>query len=245
VTGLTVTAHLSSPAIPASGPILLDGILTAGLGGKLGSCHPNKWADPTDIASAVEAGELPLARVRVGEDWWYCASQAIPRGREELRHLHKRIPQSLAERFTTTRNLNIATGPDKSLRIPQYLRPEWLAITWTCIGDPEGIADLLWRVGGVGKVATHGNGWVREWHLSSGHRIAPFQSITQEDPDPPPPYTVDDYATSLQLRHLPVERVPAIPPGRLQRRLLPLRPPYHTGYDADASRNRLCWQVPV
>ncbi len=242
---LQVTAILTSAAIPAGGPILLDGILSAGLGGEMGSQRADKWADPAEVAEVIHSGSLPLARVEVGQDWWYCASQANPTGREELRHLHKRIPQNLLERYTTARNINIATGPDKSLRLPQYLRPEWMAPTWTCVGDPDRIASLLWRVAGLGKMTTHGNGWVREWRLSTGHIVTPFLGITHgpaQSLDLPAP---SEYARNLDLRHLPVEAVPSLPTGRLQRRTLPLRPPYHTGHDPDASRARLCWQRPA
>ena len=239
---LEVIACLASPCIPV-GPILLDGVLSAGLGGKMGAARADKWADPVEVQRAIRCGGLPLARVERAGRWWYCASHAVPEGRESLRHLHKRIPQTLLERYTSAKNVNIATGVDKSLRLPQYLRPDWLTVRWSCVGDPDGVADLLWRVGGVGKVTTHGNGWVREWRLSTGQVVAPFQSITQGEawgvcgPDR------DAYAQDLTLRHLPVEAVEALPPGRVRRRLMPLQPPYHTGYDEDASRAVPCWQL--
>jgi hypothetical protein len=239
-----VVASLQSPANPASGPILLDGILCAGLGGRLGSQEPGKWAGPEKVTAAVEAGALPLGRIEAVGTWWYAASQATPQGREEVRHLHKRLPQTFYERYTSTKNINIATGPDKSLRLPYYLRPDWLTLRWFCVGDPVEVAALLWRVGGVGKVTTHGNGWVRQWRLSTGQVVEPLRWRGQEAGWEVQAPALPAYATDLKLRHLPVSKQPALPVGsRVQRRWLPLRPPYHTGFDPDASRNQLCWQV--
>lgn len=240
---LQVIAELNSPCIPAGGHLLLDGILIAGLGGKMGASEPGKWASPEVVFGTSEQGGLPLARVAVGDLWWYAASQAIPIGREELRHLHKRLPQTQYERFTTAKVANIATGPDKSLRLPQYIRPDWMTVTWTCVGDPARLADLLWRVGYVGKMGTHGNGWVRQWRLSSGHVVQPlrWQGMAEAwEADAP---EADAYARDLSLRHLPVSVAQTLPKGRAMMRRMPLRPPYHTGYDPDATRNVGCWQL--
>jgi hypothetical protein len=240
---LQVIAELSSPCIPAGGHLLLDGILLAGLGGKMGASEPGKWADPLSILAATEAGGLPLARVEGAGTWWYAASQAIPMGREELRHLHKRLPQTQYERFTTAKVANIATGPDKSLRLPQYIRPDWMTIAWTCVGDPTRLADLLWRVGYVGKMGTHGNGWVKQWRLSSGHCVEPFRWQGRCDPWEIVAPEADAYGRDLSLRHLPTTVAQTMPKGRVLRRRMPLRPPYHTGWDADATRNVPCWQI--
>lgn len=240
---LEVVAHLNSPCIPAYGPILLDGVVAAGLGGELGSQEPGKWAGPDRVSKQIEAGHLPFARIEAGVDWWYAAGQASPQGPEQLRHLHKRIAQGHLERYTEAKSVNIATGVDKSLRLPQYLRPEWLTIRWVCIGDPERLQALLWRVGGVGKTTTHGNGWVRRWELSCGLAAEPFRWRGACDPWEIVAPSERAFAEDLTLRHLPVEAVQHFPSMRLQRRMMPLRPPYHTGHDPDASRNRLCWQV--
>jgi len=243
MTPLTVVAILNAPTAPYTGPLLLDGILSAGFGGKMGANHPGKWEAPKVVAAAIESGALPLARVAVKNHWWYAASQSLPVGREILRHIHRRLPQTFYERFTTAKTANIATGPDKSLRIPQYLRPEWMRIQWTCVGDPDGVADLLWRVGSVGKYGTHGNGWVRQWLLSTGHVVEPFGYHGKEATFPSDAPPLSAYENNVRLRHIPVELATGIPPGQVRRHRIPLRPPYHTGFDGDSSRAIPCWQL--
>jgi hypothetical protein len=239
---IEVAADLGAPCVPF-GPILLDAVALAGLGGEMGSREASGRADSRRVCEASEQGGLPFARVEAGGAWWYAVSAAIPEGIEEVRHLHRRIPQGLYERYTDVKNVNIATGPDKSLRIPQYQRPEWMTVRWLChCPDPERLARLLWRVGAIGRVTTHGNGWVLRWRLSTGQICEPFNRIIQGEPWEVTGPDVAAFADDLRLRHLPVERVRVMPQGRLQRRIIPLRPPYHTGYDADASRAVACWQ---
>jgi len=240
---LTVVAKLSSPIAAYPGPLLLDGILCSGYGGKLGSRRADKWEDPAVVCKNVQDGALPLERVTVGNYWWYAASQALPQGKEILRHLHKRIPQMLLEGYTTAKSVDIATGPDKSLRIPQYLRPGWLTIHWSCVGDPDEIADLLWRVPSLGRQSTHGNGWVRQWRLSSGHVIDPLMWKGKEDGWTPDASTTISYTNDLSLRHIPVELLTTLPKGQIRRHRIPLLPPYHTGYDPDSTRATQCWQM--
>jgi hypothetical protein len=210
---------------------------------ELGCQAPGRWADYADVRAVIESGGLPFARVEEDKDWWYAASQAVPQGPEVLRHLHKRPAQRQLEQFTTARSVNIATGPDKSLRIPQYLRASWLVIQWQAmVTDPDLLARWLFRVGGLGKMITHGNGWIKEWSLSTGHRIVPLTRIYKGES-----YEVgavlDDFRT-VSRRHIPARALTSIPPKRTLLRRIPLRPPYHTGFDPDFSRAVYCWQMP-
>ena len=220
---LTVTAHLSAPCAPG-GPLLLDGPLLAGLGASIGAARGDGWADQNEVYQVADAGGLALARVDTPHGWWWAASQAIPVGPEAVQHAHRRPAYDSIERWTTAASVNHSAGPDKALRVPVYTRSEWLTVTWTCVGDPRRIAALLAHVPGLGQRTTHGYGWVREWEIVTG--------------GPP----LDDYARSLDLRHLPAGEVqPAdLAPilSRVRRYELPLRPPYH-----DRMQSVTCWQV--
>lgn len=209
---LTVTAHLASPPV-VDRPVYLDGVLLAGLGAMVGD------VDDAAVVAFAESGGLPLARVDTPHGWWWAASAVQPWGREERDHLNRVPLVEEAGRWTTARSVTQGSGPDKRLRVPHYSRPAMLRLAWACVGDPEAVGRLLARVPSVGRLTTHGHGWVTRWVVERG--------------GPP----LDAYASSVALRHLPVE-VAADLPDTVSRRLLPLRPPYH------ARRNAVpCWQA--
>lgn len=233
MTPFAVRALLSSPASTA-GPIMLDALVLVGMMSQLGA-EEGGWIDP------AIAADLPLPFATVGKDpWWYAASAALPDGPEVQRHRHRRAPVGAYERYTTRKTIDMATGPDKSQRIPYYIRPAWLSPTWLAIGDPGKVARALYRVPFIGKLGTHGMGWVRAWQLSSGHEVRPLQGIGRCERWHPQ-VDLEDFR-QLRLRHQPATGAP--PPGQ-QVRLhhIPLRPPYHTGHDVDAARQVRCWQV--
>lgn len=202
---LTITAHLRTPPVLA-GPMLLDGLLYAGLGAELGASAPGGWAAREDVDAAAQ--DLPLARVEVGGAWWWAASQATLHGEEQRAHLHRRVSYEMLEDWTSARSVTISAGPDKLLRRPVYIRTEMRRLTWTCVGDPSRVSQLLARVPSVGKYGTHGHGWIERWSVRRGGP------------------RLDAYARDLRLRHLPVEVLAEVPRGRLSRRRLPLTPPY-------------------
>lgn len=202
---LTVTAELASPAV-VTGPLMLDAMLYAGLGEELGAANPGGWADVSD----VDACPLPLARIDAGEHWWWACSQVTPRGPEAMHHVHRRAPDEAYMRWTTDASFNRASGPDKALRLPVYRRIAMMEMVWLCVGDAQRVSELLAHIGAVGKMRTHGHGWVRRWRV--------------EDGGPP----LEDYATDVGLRHLPADVGADIGAyRRVTRRLMPLRAPYH------------------
>jgi CRISPR type IV-associated protein Csf3 len=200
-----VTAELATAPV-VTGPLMLDGLLLFGIGAEMGRLHPSGIVAPEDVI----AQPLPLARVEVDDLWWWAASQATPRGREEQGHLHRRTPFDLAARWTSAGAINQAAGPDKMLRVPFYRRVEMLRITWTGVGDPQRVGELLKHVNSVGKLRTQGHGLVRSWTVAT---------------DGPP---LETYARDIRLRHLPVAAVRTIPPRTsASYRLMPLRAPYY------------------
>lgn len=181
---LTVTAHLRTPCVPG-GPLLLDGVLLAGLGEAMGAARADGWEDPAAVLRAAEEGALPLARVETPHGWWWAASQAVPLGPEATAHGHRRPALEALERWSSAPSVNIAAGPDKLLRIPVYYRPGWWTVQWTCVGDPERVAALLLRVGALGRRVTHGWGWVERWDVHAGG--PPLDQYARDPPPPPPP----------------------------------------------------------
>lgn len=212
---LTITAELASPPMVV-GPLLLDAILYFATGCRLGSAHPSGRVEREE----VDAVDLPLLRIESGAGWWWAASQATPHGFEEAVHTHKRAPLHQAVLLTAAKSVNVAAGPDKSLRKRRYTRPEMTHIRWMCIGDPDEVRALLRYVPAVGAQTTHGHGWVVKWSV--------------EDGGP------DDlaYATDVSLRHIPVDVLPSLPRSCTVRSMS-LRPPYW-----DRSELVRCAQVP-
>lgn len=208
---LTVTATLATPPI-ADRPIFFDGLLLAGLGEEMGVAQ-DTWVAAAEVVAAFEAADV-LARVETSAGWWWAASAALPRGPESIGHLNRVPLVEEAGRWTQQRSLNQAAGPDKRLRVPYFARPGWLSITWTCVGDARRVALLLERISGVGRIRGHGHGWVTRWDVVRGG----------------PPLAA--YRTDLRLRHLPVALEPTLPPGRVMRRSIPLRPPYYARAEA-------------
>lgn len=206
MTPFTVTAHLSTPPV-ITGPLMLDSALLWGLGATLGREHPSGWAADEDVEAAAEDGGLGLARVR---DWWAC-SQVTPWGPEQRLHLHRRPGLEVTERYTGTRSVNVAAGPDKALRRPFFVRIAMRRLVWTCVGEEARVRALLSRVPSVGAMVAHGHGWVERWEVERG--------------GPP----IGAYSEDVRLRHLPIEAVPQASLmliGRTARKLMPLRPPY-------------------
>lgn len=232
-----VRAVLSSPT-STTGPIMLDALVLFGMMSRAGA-EAGEWLDSS---GAVDLA-LPFARIRgEGTHWWYAASAAHPAGAEVQRHRHRRAPTGFYERYTDRKSVDMATGADKSQRVPYYIRPAWLQPEWVAIGDPAAVAEALYRVPFIGKFGTHGLGWVRAWQISTGAEIHPLQHRTTCDPWQVPKLEPDDFR-DVRMRHQPSGD--ALLPRGIQVRMhaLPLRPPYHVGHDGDAGRLVPCWQA--
>lgn len=204
MTPLTITAFMgSSPMLKE--PPRIDAVLYFATGRRLGFASPDRIVPQSE----VDATPLPLARVETASGWWYAASQATPWGTEEPVYTHKRAPLQQAVMWTTQKSINVAAGPDKSLRKRSYCRPEMMDIRWHCVGDKAEICALLAIVPGIGAQTTHGYGWVRDWRV--------------EDGGPP----LEAYRSSVDLRHIPVAEIGRFPTdGAFTVRQMPLRPPY-------------------
>ena len=202
MTPLSVTALLMTPPV-SSVPIMLDGLLYYGMGAMVGEQTEGR-GDPAEI----EAVGLPLARITgdAGE-WWYAASQHTLTGPESRVYFHRRAALELAREFGDFASMNVASGDDKSLRVPIYFRPGQLRLDFTCIGDRVAVASLLSRVPFVGKYSAWGWGQVGRWEIN--------------EVDGPGEIA---YRTDPQIRHLPC-RSGWYAEG-VRKWTAPLRPPY-------------------
>ena len=217
MTPLVVVADLLSPPV-VTGPLLLDGLLLAAIGERMGE-REGRWCAIEDVLAEAEVA-MPLARVETRCGWWWAASQATPTGPEAVSHCHRRPMFDAALEWGIPGSIGHKVWPDKALRKPQYRRLAMMRLRWTCVGDARGVGELLCRVPAIGPYRAHGHGWVRRWSVGVGGPL------------------VEDYASDLELRHLPMDLVETIPP-RVTRRRVPLRPPYWLRSEAVD-----VWQVP-
>lgn len=220
---VTVTAQLAvGIAAPSPWGVSLDGLLAAQL-----------WAGRKQ--AAVERGEpvpqcredpcppdldLPLARCHLGDPWHWAATCAYPSGHDPARPPEQRYWTS----FTDHRDLDTLTtrlpkvvsqrqGRYRTRRIPTLV-VNATQLTWTGIGDPDRIRDLVSGLRWIGKRRHTGEGQVLAWAVTPCPGLDPF-------------WAGHLYPTGVLGR--------PVPPGCLHRRgmlhggraTLGLRPPYH------------------
>lgn len=95
---------------------------------------------------------IPIARSPCGRFHMVSAGLYVPEA-HEVRHFHKRAPIEEIAYFGDgkTKTVNVAAGVNKSYRIPVSLtHVEDDTIAWFCIGDAEGIRDLVKFIDRIG-----------------------------------------------------------------------------------------------
>lgn len=173
---LLVRAHLATGIAQASSwGIALDSLLAAELwnrrklairaaGGEPPSLHDTDY--PEDI-------DLPLARCTCDPDLWHwAATTAFPEGRPadlppDVHMWSGRIDHRTAEHLTPDlpNVVSDRQGRYRARRMP-LLVTICRAVTWTCIGDPAAIEDLLGDLTAIGKKRSHGEGHVTAWEIT-------------------------------------------------------------------------------
>jgi hypothetical protein len=160
---LRVTAHLSHGAVlPTVFPAPLDGILAAADRRRrlsVGTVDHHVVCLPLVSTASIYGGPF-------GKQWVWAATCARWDGEDtDLRWVHQRWDPSDAERVVQRLPVHPEVGATKPWRIP-VTATVTDRLTWTALGDPDGVRDLLdWRVG-VGKRRGVGEGEVTRWEVS-------------------------------------------------------------------------------
>lgn len=109
-----------------------------------------------------------LMVIKMGGEWFYACSWAVfdVLG-ERINYRHRRFDLTHAERYADLSNRRsgkviTAGGPFKTRRIPQVVFCVE-KIAWFCVGDRDGIADLLDLVEYIGGHRGAGYGRVGKW----------------------------------------------------------------------------------
>lgn len=158
---LRITAKLAE-GIVLRAPLMLDGILAWVV------CARERRLSPLP-GDAIEPVDIPI-ELEPGGRFHLCSQGLHEVEASSLRYKNRRAPWVEYARFGTSKikRVDIAAGANKSYRVPyslDLLRDD--RIVWYCIGDPDGIRDLLrdvhylgrHRGAGKGRLDLHGQPW--------------------------------------------------------------------------------------
>lgn len=156
-----VTAKLAE-GITLRAPLMLDGLLAWVV------CARERRLPPLP-GETLEPVDIPLQLEPDGR-FHLCTQGICEVEASELRHKNRRAPWQEYARFGSSKikRVDVSAGANKSYRVPyslDLLRDD--EITWYCIGDPDGIRDLLCDVhylgrhrgAGKGKLDIHRQPW--------------------------------------------------------------------------------------
>lgn len=153
---LRVTAKLQGVVVLTLGTIALDALLASlyAILHRLPPLVPGAMPEPLPLPLAREpGGRFDLASFSVATFDQY-----------EVQHMHKAFPVDVARNHTKMGVVNQKSGANKSHRIPLSLaHADGDTLTWWCVGDKDGIEDLLQYCHHLGKKRAHGMGKVLEW----------------------------------------------------------------------------------
>lgn len=147
-----------------NGTLALDALLMAAV------CKRDR-IPPITVARAegyAPAPEIPIARSE-HDPRIHLATHARPKLVEhELRFKNRRFPVREALRLSAMSRVDQSAGPQKSYRIPYSAGfVDCGAIDWWCVGDADGVRDLLSWITGLGSHVAVGYGRVDEWTIES------------------------------------------------------------------------------
>lgn len=160
MTPIEVTAHLHGQVCLQNGPIALDGLLAAAVALR------DQLPPPLSVHDIVPI-EIPIQREPAGQFHLASVSHYQVEA-EDLRHVNLRPPiyeaQALGE--ARLKRMDISAGRSKGWRIPlATMHVVEDQLRWWCIGDHQGIVDLLALVPHIGKKRAVGLGAVERWDV--------------------------------------------------------------------------------
>ena len=160
---LQVTARLAGGIVATSWGVALDGLLAAVVSDRL-----KHAGDLVDVDTELE---LPLARCELagGEQWHWAATTAYildEPGRVDVRSWTGRVDHRDLEMVAGSlpKVISGRQGRWRDRRMPLVVIP-CRELTWTAVGDPGAVAELLAEVGSIGKKRASGEGHVLGWDV--------------------------------------------------------------------------------
>lgn len=148
---------LDGGIVSTDGLFPLDGILAAQW---MRYYHPEAYYND-DAKNQLIEPELPLVRVEIGQQWIWAASVAqYQKQGEYVIYWHKRLDDGIIGDFIDKPcRVVTSSGAYKGYRMPLVVQLV-SGLTWFCVGDPDGIRDLLSGCLALGKKRSQGFGMV-------------------------------------------------------------------------------------
>lgn len=174
--------------------------------------HPDYLLN-NDFSSFIEP-ELPLAKDITGR--WKTSLGFYRQYKQFVEYWHKRINDTDAALYVDFKGkrgkIDARAGYYKAYRMPQLIRLI-SDIEFYCVGDPEGIKNLLKYVTNIGKKSSQGYGYIKEW------------VIEEIDDD------CTEYGPYGLMRIIPFKGDFLNSTEKFQIRKMRLKPPYHLHID--------------
>lgn len=157
---LHIIATIAEQIALPNGPLALDGVLAAQVALRLG-------LDPPMSGSECQPIEIPVQRSECRR-FHLCSFSVGQFERFDLRYINRRpvVEQAQALAHLKAKRMDISTGRDKGYRIPMevgHLVDDRLE--WWCVGERDGIEELLSTTTHLGKKRSVGLGRVVAWSV--------------------------------------------------------------------------------
>jgi CRISPR type IV-associated protein Csf3 len=159
---------------------------------------------PEDVEESKPIVEqfMPLANANIGGEWyWATSSPCYTYAAEYTSKFRKRWAPGIdsPEPAWGKRNAKWdgGAGPEKSYDLPSYIRVA-SSVTWYCVGDPQGIKDVLGSCSGIGKKRAHGHGQVTKWEVTEveydWHLCGPNKQLMRPIPASALPQGIESFS---------------------------------------------------
>lgn len=135
-----------------------------------GLASPNPTPEAVEASRPIIEALMPLNKAEIGGEWyWATSSPCYIYATEYVSKFRKRWAPGIdsPEPAWGKRRANWKSGEgaEKSYDLPNYIRVSE-AITWYCVGDPDGVYEVLQSCPGIGKKRGHGHGQITRWSVN-------------------------------------------------------------------------------
>ena len=165
---LQIIAHMATPLVAYDNwSPSLDALIEYQLLDKLGLITPNPTIADVEKNLPLIFNDMPIARPVLNSEWyWAVSSPHYIENHQQTTRFRKRWDyQELHLDWGKKRaKVDGSQGHFKAYDLPRYDR-EMQSIHWFCIGDRDGIAELLQPVTNLGKKRSQGCGQVHKWEV--------------------------------------------------------------------------------
>lgn len=176
LTGLRVTATLGSP-LEVDYDIHLDALLEEASYRRMPHSHAATRRTP--VGDLVDL-DVPLARIRVGDEYVWASSSWRLSGdaeRVQLQVVKRKDPEDI-DRLTTAWAPN--SGPGRNL-LARSIGVCARSVSWTAYGSPREARKALSLFSSLGDRRRHGNGVVLGWTVEEVPDVTPLGCLVDAD----------------------------------------------------------------